>query len=280
MKALHFFAKPNKCARPGASISHLWYHAVATLADVETEAYLRLDGNKVRRARERLGYSMETAAEIGGVSKNSVLRAEHGEDIRPLTARKIADALAVRVPDLVDEATDPKAQAPLPPFEELWEEALAVRGLIYLEPFKNYARARAQVWEELAVELATDEIPSPEVVTARVDQINGEVPMLLDTFKALGDQALEEVRNHRLPLEACEDVLEGFAEVMESIVATAKRVQDHLNSARKAAEAAEQGDMSAEVWRIGEGIAKFEQLLAEHRASAEDLRQQQILRSP
>jgi transcriptional regulator with XRE-family HTH domain len=82
---------------------------------------LRLDGNEVRQARERLGYSMETLAEAAGVAKNSILRAEHEEDIRPVTARKIANALEVRVADLL-----PKAQAPLP-FEEIEDEASAER---------------------------------------------------------------------------------------------------------------------------------------------------------
>jgi transcriptional regulator with XRE-family HTH domain len=72
-------------------------------------ALVKLDGDKVQWARERLGYSMETTAEVAGVAKNSVLRAEHGGDIRPVTARKLAGALGLRVEELL-----PKAQAPLP----------------------------------------------------------------------------------------------------------------------------------------------------------------------
>ena len=62
---------------------------------------LKLDRTKLQRAREMLGYGIETTAEKAGVSKNSVLRAEHEEDIRPVTARKIAEALKVEVRDLL-----------------------------------------------------------------------------------------------------------------------------------------------------------------------------------
>jgi transcriptional regulator with XRE-family HTH domain len=73
---------------------------------------LRFDGDKVRRARQLLGYGQETTAEEAGVAKNSVLRAERGEEIRPVTARKIAAALGVRVADLLTEdASDPLRQA-------------------------------------------------------------------------------------------------------------------------------------------------------------------------
>jgi DNA-binding XRE family transcriptional regulator len=47
-----------------------------------------------------LGYGIEKTAEEAGVSKNSVLRAEHEKDIRPITARKIAAALRVPVAHL------------------------------------------------------------------------------------------------------------------------------------------------------------------------------------
>jgi transcriptional regulator with XRE-family HTH domain len=84
---------------------------------------LRLDGNKVRRARERLGYSMEMVGEEAEVSKNSILRAEHDGDIRPVTARRIAQALGVEVADLIEESAIPKAAA-LPPTEPSFNNVL------------------------------------------------------------------------------------------------------------------------------------------------------------
>jgi transcriptional regulator with XRE-family HTH domain len=76
---------------------------------------LKLDRDKLIRAREMLGYGLEKTAEEAGVSKNSVLRAEHEEDIRPVTARKIAAALDVRVADLIGESENLKAEAPPSP---------------------------------------------------------------------------------------------------------------------------------------------------------------------
>ncbi len=75
----------------------------------ENGGVLKLDREKLIRAREMLGYGLEKTADVAGVSKNSVLRAEHEEDIRPVTARKIAEALKVEVADLF-----PKAAVPSP----------------------------------------------------------------------------------------------------------------------------------------------------------------------
>ena len=86
---------------------------------------MKLDRDKLIRAREMLGYSVEKTAEEAGVSKNSVLRAEHEDDIRPLTARKIATALGVRVADLIGESETLKVQPPLPNFNRERHVALA-----------------------------------------------------------------------------------------------------------------------------------------------------------
>jgi len=75
---------------------------------------LRLNRKKLLRARELLGYGIEKVAEEAGISKNSVLRAEHEEDIRPVTARKIAAALGVSVAELIGGSESLKAQPPLP----------------------------------------------------------------------------------------------------------------------------------------------------------------------
>ncbi len=68
---------------------------------------LKLDKAEVVEARERLGLSIELLAKRAAVSKNSVSRAEHGLDIRPITARRIAHGLGLEVSDLY-----PKAEAP------------------------------------------------------------------------------------------------------------------------------------------------------------------------
>ncbi len=70
---------------------------------------LRYGREKLQRARERLGWSIEMVGEKAGTSKNSVLRAEHEGEIRPLTARKIAEALGVEVADLLLEEVESQA---------------------------------------------------------------------------------------------------------------------------------------------------------------------------
>lgn len=62
---------------------------------------MKLDGSRVQRARDRLGYTLEMVGEKSGVAKGTVLRAEHGEEIRPVSARRIAAGLGVEVADLV-----------------------------------------------------------------------------------------------------------------------------------------------------------------------------------
>jgi DNA-binding XRE family transcriptional regulator len=73
---------------------------------------LRLDEHKVRQARERLGLTVAMAAQRAGTSKNTFLSAEHGGDLRPPTASKIAKALNVQITDLLREEPDhPLAEA-------------------------------------------------------------------------------------------------------------------------------------------------------------------------
>jgi transcriptional regulator with XRE-family HTH domain len=65
---------------------------------------VKLDSESVLWARESRGYSIETTAEKAGMSHNSVMRAERGEEIRPSTARRLAEALGVEVSDLYPKA--------------------------------------------------------------------------------------------------------------------------------------------------------------------------------
>jgi DNA-binding XRE family transcriptional regulator len=86
------------------------YTSVYVCGLPRAEVLLKLDRDKLLRARELSGYGLQKTAEEAGVSKNSVLRAEHGREIRPVTARKIAGALGVEVADLL-EAGHPKGMS-------------------------------------------------------------------------------------------------------------------------------------------------------------------------
>ena len=106
---------------------------------------MRLERDKLMRSREMLGYGLEKTAEVAGVSKNSVLRAEHGEDIRPGTARKIARALEVEVRDLL-----PLGQVSLPDFED------GQRATVYR--FTGKQRVTAEKLREHGVEANDSEV--------------------------------------------------------------------------------------------------------------------------
>jgi transcriptional regulator with XRE-family HTH domain len=74
---------------------------------------VKIDGAKLRRARELRGFSLEKAGKEAGVTETTVWRLEHGYTAFPSTARKIADALGVSTADLVpDEVDESKASAP------------------------------------------------------------------------------------------------------------------------------------------------------------------------
>jgi DNA-binding XRE family transcriptional regulator len=104
---------------------------------------LKLDRDRLQRAREMLGYGLEKTAQEAGISKNSVLRAEHEESIRPVTARKIAAALDVPVADLIGESETLKAQPPLPDFWGKWRSQLELLGSC-----AQYAIGRTEYYEQ------------------------------------------------------------------------------------------------------------------------------------
>ena len=78
--------------------------------------YVKLDGAKVRWHRDQLGWTLDDVAEQAEVAKGTVLRAEHGEDVRPSSGRRIARAFGIEIPELSPEkpgmALAGKAEAP------------------------------------------------------------------------------------------------------------------------------------------------------------------------
>ena len=80
--------------------------------------YVKLDSAKMRWHRDRLGWTLDTLAEQAEVAEGTALRAEHGEDIRPSSGRRIARALGVDISELVPDKPGvvlPKAEAPSTP---------------------------------------------------------------------------------------------------------------------------------------------------------------------
>ena len=64
---------------------------------------MKLDTDKMRWNRDRLGLSLAEVAGKAEVAEGTVLRAEHGEDIRPSSGRRIARALGVELSELIPE---------------------------------------------------------------------------------------------------------------------------------------------------------------------------------
>lgn len=164
---------------------------------------MKLDRDRLVRAREVLGYGLEKTAEEAGISKNSVLRAEHEEDIRPSTARKIATALGVAVADLLEEMPNPKVEAseppdtfvdrllraPTMPIEELSdEEQQDIQRLLtggkpiarFIEEDPEWLR---QLWSYLAEEnfrRSVEDVPTETLQALITDLVAGEQPRLFE----------------------------------------------------------------------------------------------------
>jgi transcriptional regulator with XRE-family HTH domain len=100
---------------------------------------MRLAPNKVREAREQLGLSIVEIAQNAKVSPNSVSRAENDREIRPMTARRIAQALGVEVADLY-----PKGKAVASPPES---EAGEARRAIDM-PHEDFRRTLSEAGED------------------------------------------------------------------------------------------------------------------------------------
>jgi len=58
------------------------------------------------KVRQEKSYSMNELAVAAGVTKTTILRAEHGYPVHPRTARLIASVLGVTVPELVGQAEE------------------------------------------------------------------------------------------------------------------------------------------------------------------------------
>jgi transcriptional regulator with XRE-family HTH domain len=110
---------------------------------------VKLDPSKVREAREQLGLSLDGVAKAAGVSQASAIRAEHGKEIRPLTARRIAGGLGVEVADLY-----PKAVAPTSSSESKDREEQRVIDMPQ-DVFRRTLSEASEAGDEALIELYT-----------------------------------------------------------------------------------------------------------------------------
>jgi transcriptional regulator with XRE-family HTH domain len=196
---------------------------------------LKLDRDNLIRARERLGYAVETVAEEAGVSKNSVLRAEHGKDIRPLTARKIAAALGVRVADLIRESETLKADRPLTA-----EWALSV---VDKDTFRQaVAAASTEDLQQLVVELVGDYQPR------LFNDVRGTKPSPEDVRRVM---AFSDA------MVVAEELVRRGEEAPETYLLALKRYMDRVTRTE------ERREIEPEVAGLFRNLAKRARLIAE-----------------
>jgi transcriptional regulator with XRE-family HTH domain len=67
---------------------------------------------RLREVRLASGYTQQELADQAGINVFTVLRSEQGQQIRPNTARRLAEVLGVRVADLLET---PPAALEVPP---------------------------------------------------------------------------------------------------------------------------------------------------------------------
>jgi transcriptional regulator with XRE-family HTH domain len=78
---------------------------------------------RLREARELQGLTQKELANASGVSVRSVAGYERGASVRPNTARKLAEALEMKVADLVDDEVLFEASYSSENFNEVMNEA-------------------------------------------------------------------------------------------------------------------------------------------------------------
>ena len=98
----------------------------------------------MRDARLRHGYSLDTLSSVAGIAKNSALRAEHGGEITPSTARKLATALGLTPGDLLpldqpllfqpEEELEEEQQTQEEQFFETWQHMQSIVDDVYAHP--------------------------------------------------------------------------------------------------------------------------------------------------
>jgi transcriptional regulator with XRE-family HTH domain len=144
---------------------------------------LKLDRERVREGREQLALSIEDASTKARVSPHTWIRAERGEEVRPSSVRRIADALGVAPAELREEPV-PLGEAP----EEAvgrtsGEERLIIEGM--LEPWIRWFKRDAEHLERLQRAQKVDEDADEKIRSDRrhaVEALDG----VGDALEALG----------------------------------------------------------------------------------------------
>jgi|SRR5215216_223534 len=116
---------------------------------------MRLDHERVRWHRDRLGWTLDTLAEKAEVAKGTVLRAEHGEDVRPSSGRRIAKALGTEISELIPDKPERVRELTAPLAEVPREAGPSHNDAVYEEAAEEFNKRHygpsiiAQGWDRL-----------------------------------------------------------------------------------------------------------------------------------
>jgi transcriptional regulator with XRE-family HTH domain len=163
---------------------------------------MRLDHERVRWHRDRLGWTLDTLAEKAEVAKGTVLRAEHGEDVRPSSGRRIANALGTEISELIPDKPGRVGElaAPLADPPEAGHAIVGVgttpeEAAEHLEQQRYAPTKIARDWDQLA-QLFSDELEKVE----KGDSSAGSLETLIDMLEyvALGMEALAAAEKREL----------------------------------------------------------------------------------
>lgn len=115
---------------------------------------------RLREERELQGLTQKELADVSGVSVRSVAGYESGASVRPNTARKLAEALDVKVADLVGVDARPKSRGLSPrdtePATALPDDEVLLEAAYSPEDFEEVMAKAEEVWREAA------RLPLPE----------------------------------------------------------------------------------------------------------------------
>ena len=140
---------------------------------------MKLDGPRVREERERLALSIEDVSEKARVSPHTWIRAEHGDEIRPSSVRRIAEYLGVEPDQLMESPPVPLAQAPS------------------ASPKETTGAKPEETIVPLEAQKVSSDMPEPTVITVPVEDMR-RVLRLIEGGKVSAQEAEEELYKARV----------------------------------------------------------------------------------
>jgi transcriptional regulator with XRE-family HTH domain len=168
---------------------------------------VKLDSAKMRWHRDRLGWTLDTLAEQAEVAEGTALRAEHGEDIRPSSGRRLARALGVDISELVPDQPGvvlPKAQPPPPKEVAAASQTAEEAGAAALQVAEEAAQASREVSETIATgsDITEEATAPPDEEGVNVVHLES-ADMIEEHMREISN--ITDLRNKRLVIDIHED---------------------------------------------------------------------------